>query len=49
MKKYKHWEDMTLDELLAYLEERDKWELNLLVQLEGFEKTCEILADNGKI
>ena len=40
---------MSLDEVLEYCHDREVWALQLLINCEGYEKTCSILADNGRI
>ena len=40
---------MTLEEVLKYCEEREKWILNLFVRNEGIEDAIIILAENGRL
>lgn len=40
---------MSLEDVLKYCEERDKWYLQLFIDCEGYENALTILADNGKI
>ncbi len=40
---------MSLDDVLNYCKERDKWYLNLFVKNEGFDNAVSILSDNGRI
>ena len=40
---------MTLEEVLAYCEEREKWILNLFVGNEGIGNAIIILAENGRL
>ena len=40
---------MSLDEVLEYCKERDKWALQLLIDCDGYVETCCTLIENGKI
>lgn len=40
---------MTLEEVLAYCEERENWILNLFVRNEGIGNAIIILAENGRL
>lgn len=40
---------MTLEEVLAYCEQRDLWFLKAFIDIDGLEKSIEILAENGRL
>ena len=40
---------MTLEEVLKYCEEREKWILNIFVSNEGIGDAIIILAENGRL
>lgn len=40
---------MTLEEVLAYCEERERWALKMFIENEGLENAIVILAENGRL